>query len=456
MAATPSSDEQRYLRELAELVAIPSVSSDESHLGDMRRAAEWLAAKLSFAGGRVVETPGHPIVLAEWLGAPGAPTILVYGHYDVQPAGDESAWASPPFEATVRDGSVYGRGTSDDKGPLLVALQVAEAFWERDGGLPLNVRFLVEGEEEVGSPSLPAFLETHRGELRADVVVSADGAMWRATEASIPIAGRGLLALDVAVEGPARDLHSGRHGGAVQNPLHALAAILASLHAADGAVAVAGFYDDVAALAPAEREALARVPFDEDVFREDAGVSGLFGERGFSTLERLWARPTIEVNGVWGGGPYTVVPRAAHAHVTCRLVPEQQPERVAAAVEAHCLARCPPGVRVTVTARGGAVPAYAIAADHPAVAAAREALRRVYGDEPLLVRMGGTLPAAAVFEQVLGIKTLLFSFSTGDDNLHGPDERFRLDRLRAGLRAWAELWLLLRDRNAQGTATAPN
>jgi acetylornithine deacetylase/succinyl-diaminopimelate desuccinylase-like protein len=447
MAATPSfDDEERYLRELAELVAIPSVSSEEAHRDDMTRAAAWVAAKLAFIGGRVVETSGAPLVLAEWLGAPGAPTILVYGHYDVQPAGDESAWETPPFEATVRDGSVFGRGTSDDKGPMLVALEVADAFWRADEALPLNLRFLVEGEEEVGSVSLQAFLEAHRNDLAADLVVSADGAMWRATEASIPIAAKGLLALDVTVEGPAADLHSGRHGGAVQNPLHALAATLASLHDEDGAVAVDGFYDDVASLGAADRAALAEVPFDEEAYRRDVGVEELHGEPEFTTLERLWTRPTIEINGISGGGSYTVIPRAAHAHVTCRLVPEQRPDRVAAAIEEHVRSHCPRGVQVTVVAREGAVPAYAIAADHPAVAAAQEALRRAYaGEEPLLVRMGGTLPAAAMFEQALGLKTLLFSFSTGDDNLHGPNERFRLDRLHAGLRAWSELWLLLRE-----------
>lgn len=446
MAATPSfEEEERYLRELVELVAIPSVSSEEDRSEDMRRAAEWVAKKLSFIGGRMVETGGQPVVLAEWLGAPGAPTILVYAHYDVQPAGDESAWETPPFEATVRNGSIYGRGTSDDKGPLLVALEVAEAFWRRDGALPLNVRFVVEGEEEVGSVSLDAFLQAHRDDLAADLVVSADGAMWRASEASIPIAAKGLLALDIAVEGARADLHSGRHGGAVQNPVHALATILASLHTADGAVAVAGFYDDVAPLAEADRDALGRVPFDEESYRSELGVGELHGEPGFTTLERLWTRPTIEVNGIAGGGSYTVIPRIAHAHVTCRLVAEQRPKRVAAAIEEHVRARCPLGVRATVVVRDGAVPAYAIAADHPAVAAAQEALRRVYPDEePLLVRMGGTLPAAAMFERGLGVKTLLFSFSTGDDNLHAPNEFFRLDRLRAGLRAWSELWLLLR------------
>jgi acetylornithine deacetylase/succinyl-diaminopimelate desuccinylase-like protein len=445
MAATPSFDDgPRYLRELTELLRIPSVSSDVSRKPDLRRAAEWVASQLAFAQGRVVETAGHPVVLGEWLGAPGAPTILVYGHYDVQPPGDESAWATPPFSPSVRDGRIYARGATDDKGPVLVALKVAEAFLDQFGALPLNVRFLIEGEEEIGSPSLAGFLHDHRAELAADLVVSADGAMWRSSEPSIAIAAKGLLALDIVVTGPRSDLHSGRHGGAVQNPLHALAQLLASLHEPDGTVAVAGFYDEVRPLATADRASLSRVPFDEEAYRAEVGVPALHGEPGFTTLERLWARPTLEVNGIEGGGSFTVIPRRAAAHVTCRLVPDQDPARVFDAVARHLHAECPVGVDVTVEAAPGATPAYAIGADHAAVQAATSALRTVYPDrETLLVRIGGTLPAASLFEEILGLKTLLFSFSTSDEQLHAPNEFFRLSRLDEGMRAWAELWRLL-------------
>ncbi len=442
MAATPSFDErERYVRELVNFLQIPSVSGDASRRASMREASSWLAEQLDFAGGRVVETDGHPAVLAEWLGAPGAPTILVYGHYDVQPPGDEAEWESPPFEPAVRDDRIYGRGATDDKGPVLVALKVAEAFHSQAGRLPLNVRFLLEGEEEIGSPSLPAFLESHRAELAADLVVSADGAMWRPTEASVAIAAKGMLALDLIVTGPSTDLHSGRHGGAVQNPNRALAAILARLHTPDGAVAVTGFYDDVVPLAASDREALARIPFDEEAYRRQVGVPVLHGEPGYSTLERLWTRPTLEVNGIQGGGAFTVIPREARAHVTCRLAPGQTPAAVLTAITRHVEAHVPPGVEVRVEAREGAVPAYSIPADHGAVTAAVEALRTVYPDgEPLLVRIGGTLPAAALFERILGLKTLFFSFSTSDENLHAPNEFFRLARLEEGMRAWAELW----------------
>ena len=442
MAATPSFDDRaRYVGELTEFLAIPSVSGDPTRRPAMQEAAEWVAGQLAFAGGRVVETDGHPVVLGEWFGAEGAPTILVYGHYDVQPPGDEAEWTTPPFAPTVRDGRIYARGATDDKGPVLVPLKVAEAFLAEAGALPLNVRFLIEGEEEVGSPSLARFLREHRDELAADLVVSADGAMWRPSEPSIAIAAKGLLALDVVVTGPGTDLHSGRHGGAVQNPVHALARILAGLHDPDGAVAVPGFYDGVAPLAPADREALALVPFDEEAYRAEVGVPALHGEPGFTTLERLWTRPTIEVNGLEAGGWFTVIPRRARAHVTCRLVLGQDPAAVLDAISRHVGATVPAGVEVAVEAVPGAVPAYAIAADHPAIVAATAALRAVYPDrEPLLVRTGGTLPAASLFEDVLGLKTLLFSFSTSDERLHAPDEFFRLSRLDEGLRAWAELW----------------
>lgn len=441
MAVTPSSE---VLAGLSEFLAIPSVSGEPAHAGDMRRAAEWVAADLEWANGRIVESDGHPVVLGEWLGAPNAATILVYGHYDVQPPGDERAWETPPFAPDVRDGRIYARGATDDKGPVVVALETARRFLAENGELPLNVRFLIEGEEEIGSPSLPAFCEAHRDELAADLVVSADGAMWRPSEPSVAIASKGLVAFELVVEGPSSDLHSGRHGGAVQNPNHALAQLVASLHSDDGAVAVDGFYDDVATLSAADRDALARVPFDDDDYRAQVGVGELHGEPGWSTLERLWARPTLEVNELRGGGPFTVIPRSSRAHVTARLVPDQRPDAIVAAVAAHVAQHTPPGVTARVEASPGAVPAYAIAADDPAVQAAVAALRAVYPEtEPLLVRIGGTLPAASLFERILGLKTLLFSFSTSDEQLHAPNEFFRLARLEEGVAAWSELWRLL-------------
>jgi acetylornithine deacetylase/succinyl-diaminopimelate desuccinylase-like protein len=416
----PSSEQ---IAELSEFLAIPSVSLEGG--APMRAAAEWVAARLP--NGRVVHGEGHPVALGELAGPPGAPTILVYGHYDVQPPGDLAEWTSPPFAPEVRENRVYARGATDDKGPVFVALETARAFADAP---PLTVKFLIEGEEEIGSPTLAGFLRAHAAELAADLVVSADGAMWRPSEPSVPVAAKGLLALDVEVSGPSSDLHSGRHGGAVQNPNHALARILAALHDADGRVAVPGFYAGV-------RDVPVDVPFDEAEYQRDVGVPALFGEPGFSTLQRLWTRPTLEVNGISGGGAFTVIPRRAAAHITCRLVPGQDPDAVFAAIEAAVAA--PRGVEVRIVRQPGAVPAYEL--DHPVVDEAIAALRHAYpGSEPLRVRIGGTLPAAVVFEREMGLKTLLFSFSTADEHLHAPDEFFRLERIDAGVVAWSELW----------------
>jgi acetylornithine deacetylase/succinyl-diaminopimelate desuccinylase-like protein len=448
MAVIPSPEHRdRYVRELTSFLEIPSVSSDPAKSEAMADAARWLAERLDFANGRVVATDGHPVVLGEWLGAPGAPTILVYGHYDVQPPGPLSEWVSPPFEPTVRDGRIYARGASDDKGPVVVALETAREFLDQIGSLPLNVKFLFDGEEEIGSPSLPAFLSTHADALAADLVVSADGGMWRPSEPSITTAAKGLAAFDVEVTGPASDLHSGRHGGAVSNPNHVLAQLVAGLHAADGSIAVSGFYDGVEPLTEPERELLARVPFDEDEYRDEVGVPALHGEPGYTTLERLWARPTLEVNGLDGGGRFNVIPRAARARITCRLVAGQSPELIAAALTRDIEERTPAGARVQVTSIPGAVPAYRLPAEHEAVAAGMAALSAVYPEvEPLLVRIGGTLPAAVLFEQILGLKTLLFSFSISDERLHAPNEFFRLNRLEEGIRSWASLWVELAGR----------
>ncbi|WP_198166987.1 dipeptidase [Microbispora sp. ATCC PTA-5024] len=439
------STDAAYLDELAEYVAVPSVSRDADEQ-TMRTAAEWLAAQLSFAGGRVVATAGHPVVRGEWLGAPGAPTILVYGHYDVQPTGDPAEWRTPPFELRVDGDVIRGRGVTDDKGPVFIVLKVAQAFIEQEGALPLNVKFLFEGEEEIGSPHLPAYLREHADDLAADLVISADGAMWRPGEPSLSIASKGLVTLDIEVTGAATDLHSGRYGGTVANPAHALSEILAGLHTADGRVAVDGFYDGIPELSDERRADIAAVPFDEDRYRDDLGLEALFGEAGHSTLERLWERPTLEINGVLAGGKYTVIPHVATAHISCRLVPGQRPERVLQAINDHVLAQKIPGVRVAVRADEGGVPAYTIPAGHPAIRAAAEALGHVYpGQDVLLAVIAGTLPATALFEEVLGAKTLFFSFSTADENLHAPNEFMRIPRLREGMRAWEHLWRLLAD-----------
>jgi acetylornithine deacetylase/succinyl-diaminopimelate desuccinylase-like protein len=437
----------RILAELVEFASISSVSTDPAHSADLHAAAAWVAAQLSAAGRltvRIMPTAGASVVYAEWLGAKGAPTALIYGHYDVQPEDPVDKWQSPPFSPTLRDGRLYARGVSDDKGPLLIPIKVAAAFFATQQRLPINVKFLIEGEEEIGSRHLEAFIAAHKKMLAADFVLSADGAMWRPDEPSVTISSRGLVALEITLTGAAKDLHSGRHGGSVANPLHALARLIASLHQDDGRVAVAGFYDSVRELSAAERAEIAALPFDEKTYLAQVGAPLAVGEPGYSTLERQWTRPTIEVNGMWGGyqgaGTKTIVPNEAHAKITCRLVPDQDPAEIARLVTKHLETHVPPGTRLVVHPDNhGARPAH-IARDHKVVKAAEAALEKVYGVRPLIVRMGGTVPMAEYFQRLMGLSTLYFSFSTGDEDFHAPNEFFRLHRLHEGLAAWAHLW----------------
>lgn len=428
------------LDELAEYVAIPSVSR-VSDPDTMRRAADWLADRLAWAGGRVEPTAGNPVVRAEWLGAPGAPTVLVYGHYDVQPEGPAEEWTSPPYRMT-RDGDVVrGRGVTDDKGPVFLVLAMAKAFIEQEQRLPLNVKFMVEGEEEIGSPSLRAYVRAHVDELACDLVISADGAMWRPTEPSVSVASKGMVSFTVEVTGASRDLHSGRYGGTVANAAQVLAKVIGSLHTDDGRVAVAGFHDGVHELSQERRAELDEVAFTDADWLADVGATQLHGEPGYSTLQRLWERPTLEVNGLEAGGKYSVIPHVAKAHLSCRLVHDQDPDAVLTAVTRHVESQPWPGARVCVVPDDVGVPAYRVADDDPSITAATLALGEVYpGQEVLHTVIAGTLPCATLFEEVLGAKTLFFSFSTADERLHAPDEFFRLSRLTEGMRAWELLW----------------
>ena len=445
----------RILGELKEFAAIPSVSTNPAHAADLRAAAAWIAAKLTEAGPftvRTIPTPGASVVYAEWLGAAGAPTALIYGHYDVQPEDPVEQWVSPPFTPTLREGRLYARGVSDDKGPLLIPIEVAGAFFAAHGRLPINVKFMLEGEEEIGSRHLEPFVAQHKDLLAADVVISADGAMWRSDEPSLTVANRGLAGLELTLKGPAKDLHSGRHGGSVANPLHAMARLIASLHQPDGRVAVAGFYDRVRSLSPAERAEIAALPFDEAAYLNQVGAAAGVGEPGYTTLERQWTRPTLEVNGLWGGyqgpGGKTVVPSEAHAKITCRLVPDQDPDEVVALVTRHLERHVPPGTTLSIRPGDhGARPAH-INRDHPVLKAAETALAEVYGVRPLIVRMGGTVPIAEIFQRLMGLDTVYFSFSTGDEDFHAPNEFFRVRRLHEGLAAWARLWNILGERHA--------
>lgn len=442
--------QERIQAELVEFVSIPSVSTDPAFAKDIHRAAQWVVDKLNAAGplnARIIPTAGHPLVYAEWLGKPDAPTIIVYGHYDVQPPDPLDKWHSPAFEPTVRDGRLYGRGVSDDKGPMLIPIKVAEAFFATTGELPVNVRFLFEGEEEVGSIHLDAFIRERADLLKADFVLSADGAMWRIEEPSITVASRGMAGLEVRLRTAGRDFHSGRYGGAVPNATHALARLITSLHDADGRVAVAGFYDDVETVSDAERAAYTTLGFDEAAFQRSAGVTALVGEPGYTTLERLWIRPTLEVNGMGGGyqgpGAKTVIPSEAFAKITCRLVANQQPDAIVEKVVAHLEAHVPAGATLEIQRDShGALP-YRIPSDHPGLKVAETALQQVYGQAPLFVRMGGTIPVSESFKRYRNLDTVFFSFSTADEDYHAPNEFFRLHRLDEGLKAWAAYWQAL-------------
>ncbi|MBI5879752.1 MAG: dipeptidase [Chloroflexi bacterium] len=437
----------RILDELIEFARIPSVSADPAHRPDIERAVQWVTRQLTGAGMadvRVMPTTGNPVVFAQWLGAPGKPTVLIYGHYDVQPPDPLDKWQSDPFAPEVRDDKLYARGVSDDKGPTLIPLKAVEAFFATQKALPINLKFMIEGEEEIGSPSLEPFIRQNADLLAADFVLSADGAMWRIDEPSITVASRGLVTLEFSLQGAGKDLHSGRYGGSVANALHAMAELVASLHRPDGRIAVEGFYDDVVELTADESAALRVLPFDEATYQRQVGAPELFGEPGYTTLERQWTRPTLEVNGMWGGyqgpGSKTVTPAEAHCKISCRLVPNQKPDAIRALLAKHLAAHVPRGVTLNIMPDRHAANPYRIPADHIGLKVAETVLRAVYKQAPVFVRMGGTLPVSELFKRILGIDTVFFSFSTADEDFHAPNEFFRVQRLHDGLQAWALYW----------------
>jgi len=432
----------RLLTELLELLRIPSVSTDPERATDVARAADFVADALRRAGleARVHPTAGHPVVTAASPPVAGAPTVVIYGHYDVQPADPLEAWATPPFEPVVVDGRIIGRGASDDKGQFFAHVKAVEALRDLDGGLPLNVRFVIEGEEEIGSPNLPRFLHEHRKALKADVALVSDGAMVAPETPTITYGLRGLVYLTVRVRTAGRDLHSGAYGGGVANPLGALASMLAGLKDAEGRIAVAGFYDDVLELDDAERERLDAVPFDRDAFMTDAGITSTPGEAGYGLLERLWARPTLDVHGLGGGfvgeGSKTVIPAEGVAKLSCRLVANQDPDRIAQLLEAHLRRSAPDGVAVDVIVEGRGEPALT-PLDHPAVAATARALAAVWGRPTVYARSGGSIPVVVELQRVLGAVPVLLDMGLEDDRLHAPNEKFEVRHYLQGIVASA-------------------
>ncbi len=428
----------RFLNELLELLRIPSVSADSRHNEDTKRCAEAVKQRLVEAGAEKVEvcpTAGHPIVYGEKIIDPSLPTVLVYGHYDVQPPDPLDLWTSPPFEPVIKDGKIFARGACDDKGQFYMHVKAFETMM-RTNTLPCNIKFMIEGEEEVGSNNLGIFLNDNKERLKADVVLISDTSMISLDTPSIDTGLRGLSYMEVEVTGPNRDLHSGVYGGAVANPATILAKMIASLHDENNHVTIPGFYDGVQELSAAEREKLNKAPFDEAAYKKDLGVDELWGEKGYTTIERTGIRPTLEVNGIWGGytgeGAKTVLPAKAFAKISMRLVPNQDWVKISDLFKAHFEKIAPKSVKIKVTAHHGGSP-YVTPTDHLAFKAASQAITATFGKEPIPVRGGGSIPIVALFEKVLGLKTVLMGFGLDSDNLHSPNEKYDLANFYKGI-----------------------
>jgi acetylornithine deacetylase/succinyl-diaminopimelate desuccinylase-like protein len=439
---------ERHLGELFDYLRIPSISTLPQHAGDIRACAEWVRAHLERIGlhdVRLIETSGNPIVYGEHLDAgEGAPTLLVYGHYDVQPADPFELWETPPFKPAMREGRIYARGSTDNKGPLFVYLKALETILAVDGRLPCNVKVVVEGEEELRADHLDAFLAANRELLACDACVISDSALYARGVPSIPLSLRGMAALQLRVETAESDLHSGMYGGVAPNAVHALARLLATLHDEEWRVAVDGFYDAVRPVAAEEVAEWERLPFDEEELRQEIGASRLIGGEEYSALERMWSRPTLDVHGVWGGfqgdGIKTVIPREARAKLSCRLVDDQGPEEVLELLRRHLERHCPPEARLTIEwTLAGAGP-MTMPRDEPLVAIAREALAAGYEAEPLFFRSGWSVPVAALVRRRLGVDSLLLGFGLPTDGAHAPNEHFDVENLDRGIRTMVEFF----------------
>src|SRR5579862_1052898 len=412
-----AANRDRNLEELIELLRIPSVSTDPAHVGDVMQAAKWVQARLTRAGAEnavILPTGPHACVYADWLHAQGKPTILIYGHFDVQPADPLELWESPPFEPVVKEGRVVARGASDMKGNLLLSILAFEAVLGTEGALPVNVKFLFEGQEEIGSRDLHPFVTANREKLACDLVLSADGGQWTEDQPAMWMGTKGLCALQVDLETAGMDLHSGIYGGGVPNACHAMVELLGTLHSSDGSILVDGFYDQVVPLTAEERTAFAAVPYNETEYRTSIGVDALLGEPGYSTYERTWGRPTLEINGVWGGfqgdGVKTVIPAKAHAKITCRLVADQDPEVVLDRIQAHLNRNKPRGARLSMTRLPATARAYHLPMYGRGVGVVAQALHDSYGRAPVYVRTGGTLPITEMFRAELGAYTIMLGF----------------------------------------------
>jgi acetylornithine deacetylase/succinyl-diaminopimelate desuccinylase-like protein len=430
----------RLLEELFEFLRIPSISTLPEHRSDIQRAAQFVASSLAGVGMEnvaIIPTEGHPLVYGDWLHAPGKPTVLCYGHYDVQPPDPLDLWVSKPFDPTLRDGSIYARGSADDKGQMYIHIKAVEALRSLYGDLPVNVKFLIEGEEEVGGKSIARFVPEHKKELAADVALVSDTAMFQPNMPTLCIGLRGLIYMEWEATGPARDLHSGLYGGAAPNAVFGLIELLSKAKDAGGVIQIPGIYDDVKPPAPAELESWARLPFDEKEFlAKEVGSTALTGEKGYSVFHRTWARPTFEVHGIAGGftaaGAKTVIPAKATAKVSIRLVPEQDPEKVIQQVQDFVKANTPAGIQVQVRVLSAA-PATMVNPDHKAIRLAAEAFSEVFGQPTVYIRSGGSIPIVGDFAHHLGIPTVMMGFGLPDDGLHSPNEKFSIENYYKGI-----------------------
>jgi acetylornithine deacetylase/succinyl-diaminopimelate desuccinylase-like protein len=437
---------EKYLEELKALLAIPSISALPEHAGDVKRCAEWCADEMRRIGlqnVRLIDTPGNPVVYGDWLGAVGAPTILFYGHYDVQPVDPLNLWVSPPFEATIRDGEIYARGSADDKGQVFMHFKAVEAHLKQNGRLPVNMKFILEGEEEVGSVNLDDFVRAHKSDLRADVVVISDSGMFARGIPSMCYGLRGLVYCQLDLRGSSTDLHSGSFGGAVANPAFVLAQMIGQMKDRGGRIKIPGFYDDVRPLQDEERQAWTQLPFNEKQYKKDFGIPKLFGETGYTTLERTWARPTLEVNGLLSGftgeGAKTVLQAVAMAKISMRLVPNQDPDKIAALFEAYVRKIAPKTVELKITRMHGGKP-WMTSFDNPFVQAAGRAIEKGFGRRPVFTREGGSIPVVSTFQEELGLPSVLFGVGLPDENAHAPNEKLDVSNFHNGIIASAYLY----------------
>lgn len=433
-----ASNQERFLNELFELLRIPSVSADSKYKDDVRKAANYVKAKLEEAGAdtvQLVETKGHPIVFGEKIINPSLPTVLVYGHYDVQPADPLNLWHSPAFEPVVKDGKIYARGACDDKGQFYMHIKAFEIMMKQNS-LPCNVKFMIEGEEEVGSDNLPIFVKEYKDKLKADIILISDTSLISLEHPSITVGLRGLSYMEVEVTGPNRDLHSGVYGGAVANPINVLASMIASLHDEQGRVAIPGFYDKVINLTPQEREALNKAPFILEEYKKDLDIAETKGEEGYTTIERTGIRPTLDVNGIWGGytgeGAKTVLPSKASAKISMRLVPNQDSAEITTLFTEHFKAIAPKSVKVKVTAHHGGQPAVT-STTSKAYKAAEKAFEQVWGKTPIPTRDGGSIPIVSLFKKELGLETVLMGFGLDSDAIHSPNEHYGIKNFTLGI-----------------------